>query len=118
MRRGTKYAAAHYFRMILANDDRPRTMHAEAERTDRELLPDIVGRPARPPRRTPRRPRQDWRDHTAAQRASTSATNASPPTSDAPPNAAWTAATDSNCRSPPPRAGSLPCQSPSPTEAV
>ena len=43
MRRGNKYAAAHYFRMILANDDRPRTMHAEAERTDRDLLPAIVG---------------------------------------------------------------------------
>jgi conjugative relaxase-like TrwC/TraI family protein len=42
MRRGNKYAAAHYFRMILANDDRPRTMHAEAERTDRELLPALV----------------------------------------------------------------------------
>jgi hypothetical protein len=41
---GTKYFAAHKFRMILANDERPRTMHAEAEHTDRELLPDIVGR--------------------------------------------------------------------------
>jgi hypothetical protein len=29
--------------MILANDDRLRTMHAEAERTDRELLPPLVG---------------------------------------------------------------------------
>jgi hypothetical protein len=38
-RRGNKYAAAHYFRMILANDDRPRTMHAQADRTDRELPP-------------------------------------------------------------------------------
>ena len=28
--------------MILANDDRPRTMHAEAERTERDLLPDLV----------------------------------------------------------------------------
>jgi hypothetical protein len=43
LRRGNKYAAAHYFRMLLANDDRPRTMHAEAERTDRELLPAVVG---------------------------------------------------------------------------
>ena len=41
-RRGNKYSAAHYFRMILANDDRPRTMHAEADRTDRELLPPLV----------------------------------------------------------------------------
>ena len=29
--------------MILANDDRPRTMHAEAERTERHLLPEVVG---------------------------------------------------------------------------
>ncbi len=42
MRRGSKNAAAHYFRMILANDDRARTMHTVAARTDRELLPTIV----------------------------------------------------------------------------
>ena len=30
-RRDNKYSAAHHFRMILANDDRPRTVHAEAE---------------------------------------------------------------------------------------
>ena len=41
-RRGNKYSAAHHFRMILANDDRPRTMHAEAERTERHLLPEVV----------------------------------------------------------------------------
>jgi hypothetical protein len=52
LRRGTSYSAASFMRAILANDDRPRTMHPEAERTDRE-----------------------------------------PPTSDAPPSAAWTAAT-------------------------
>jgi conjugative relaxase-like TrwC/TraI family protein len=69
LRRGTKYAAAHYFRMILANDGRPHTMHAEAEHTDRELLPDIVGRllDRHDARRAARR--QAWRDHTAAQRA-------------------------------------------------
>ena len=39
LRRGTKYAAAHYFRMILANDERPRTMHAEAEQTERDCYP-------------------------------------------------------------------------------
>lgn len=39
LRRGNKHAAAHYFRMILGNDDRPRTMHAEAERVDRDQLP-------------------------------------------------------------------------------
>ena len=69
LRRGTKYAAAHYFRMILANDERPRTMHAEAEHTDRELLPDIVGQllDRHDARRAARR--QAWREHTAAQRA-------------------------------------------------
>jgi hypothetical protein len=69
LRRGTKYAAAHYFRTILANDERPRTMHAEAEHTDRQLLPDIVGRllDRHDARRASRR--QTWRDHTATQRA-------------------------------------------------
>src|SRR6478735_5365930 len=42
-RRGNKYSAAHHFRMLLANDDRPRTMHTEAERTDPELLPKLIG---------------------------------------------------------------------------
>jgi hypothetical protein len=69
LRRGTKYAAAYSFRMIMANDERPRTMHAEAEHTDRELLPDIVGRllERHNARRAARR--QAWRAHTAAQRA-------------------------------------------------
>ena len=42
LRRGNKYSAAHHFRTILANDDRPRTMHAEAERTEPHLLPEVV----------------------------------------------------------------------------
>jgi len=43
MRRGTKHAAAHALHTILtANDDRARTMHAVAARTDRKLLPTIV----------------------------------------------------------------------------
>ncbi|MDA2893380.1 relaxase domain-containing protein [Mycolicibacterium sp. BiH015] len=37
--RGSKYAAAHRFRSILANDDRPRSMHTEADRAERALLP-------------------------------------------------------------------------------
>jgi conjugative relaxase-like TrwC/TraI family protein len=41
-RRGNKYSAAQHLRMILANDDRPRTMHTEAERTERHLLPELV----------------------------------------------------------------------------
>jgi hypothetical protein len=69
LRRDTKYAAAQCFQMILANDERPRTMHAEAECTERELLPDIIGRLLdRHDARLAAR-RQDWREHTAAQRA-------------------------------------------------
>lgn len=41
-RRGTKHSAAYHFRQILGNDERPRTMHTEAERTARELLPEMV----------------------------------------------------------------------------
>jgi hypothetical protein len=41
-RRGNKHSAAYYFRQILGNDERPRTMHTEAERTERTLLPDVV----------------------------------------------------------------------------
>jgi hypothetical protein len=44
LRRGTKYSAAHHLRNIIANDERPRTMHVEAQRTDRALLPDTIGR--------------------------------------------------------------------------
>jgi len=39
---GTKQAAAHYFRLILANDDRALTMHNVAGRTHREFLPTVV----------------------------------------------------------------------------
>jgi ATP-dependent exoDNAse (exonuclease V) alpha subunit len=42
LRRGNNYAAAHFFRTILANDDRPRTMHAVAERAPRDVLPPAV----------------------------------------------------------------------------
>jgi hypothetical protein len=41
-RRGNKHSAAYYFRQILGNDERPRTMHAEAERTEPTLLPKVV----------------------------------------------------------------------------
>ncbi|MDT5117159.1 MAG: hypothetical protein QOE30_2898, partial [Mycobacterium sp.] len=44
LRRGTKYEAAQYLRKIAANDDRPHTMHVEAQQTDRALLPDTIGR--------------------------------------------------------------------------
>jgi conjugative relaxase-like TrwC/TraI family protein len=69
MRRGTKHAAAHYFRMILANDDRARTMHTVAACTDRELLPTIVAAllDRNDRRRTNRA--QAWRRHSAQTRA-------------------------------------------------
>jgi 5-methylcytosine-specific restriction endonuclease McrA len=41
-RRGNKYSAAHYFRQILGNDERPRTMYTEVERTERALLAEVV----------------------------------------------------------------------------
>jgi conjugative relaxase-like TrwC/TraI family protein len=40
--RGNKHSAAYYFRQILGNDERPRTMHTEAERTAPHLLPEVV----------------------------------------------------------------------------
>ncbi|EFG78672.1 hypothetical protein HMPREF0591_1403, partial [Mycobacterium parascrofulaceum ATCC BAA-614] len=60
---------AHFFRMILANDHRPRTMHAEAERTDRDLLPPVVG--ALLDRHDRRRAHRlsGWRQHHAQARA-------------------------------------------------
>jgi hypothetical protein len=41
-RRGNEYSAAQHFRMILAKDDRPRTVHAEAEQTDLRHSTDAV----------------------------------------------------------------------------
>ena len=70
MHRGTKHAAAHALHMILtANDDRARTMHAVAARTDRDLLPTIVA--ALLDRNDQRRAHraQAWRQHTAQTRA-------------------------------------------------
>jgi hypothetical protein len=40
--RGNKYSVEHHFKRILHNDDQPRTMHAEAERTDPTLIPEMV----------------------------------------------------------------------------
>ena len=68
MRRGNKYAAAHSLRMILANDDRPLTMHAHAERTDRHHLPPIVADAlARNDQRRAHR-REAWRRYSEAER--------------------------------------------------
>jgi conjugative relaxase-like TrwC/TraI family protein len=69
LRRGNKYSAAYLFRMMLGNDDRPRTMHAEAERTGRHLLPDRVADAlARHEQRRAAR-RAVWREHIANARA-------------------------------------------------
>jgi conjugative relaxase-like TrwC/TraI family protein len=63
LRRGNKHAAAHYFRMILANDDRPRTMHAEAERTPGHLLPQVVAEVLDRNERRHTNRRDLWRQH-------------------------------------------------------
>jgi conjugative relaxase-like TrwC/TraI family protein len=70
MHRGTKHAAVHALHTILTdNDDRPRTMHTVAQRTDRELLPTVVA--ALLDRNDQRRAdrAQAWRRHTAQTRA-------------------------------------------------
>ncbi|BBZ15356.1 MobF family relaxase [Mycobacterium branderi] len=68
LRRGNKYSAAHYFRMILANDDRPRTMHAEADRTERGLLPEVVANLLKRQDQRSAARTAVWREHTAAER--------------------------------------------------
>jgi hypothetical protein len=65
-RRDNKYSAAHHFRTILANDDRPRTMHAEAERTERSLLPEIVANSLRRRDERGRARLEGWRTHRRA----------------------------------------------------
>ena len=68
MRRGTKYSAAHHVRSIIANDERPRTMHVEARLTDRQLLPATIGRLLdRHDQRLIARA-EAWRQHNAAAR--------------------------------------------------
>jgi hypothetical protein len=60
--RGTKHATAHALRTILtANDDRARTMHTVAARTDRNLVAGLLKRNDQ--RRADRT--QAWRRHTA-----------------------------------------------------
>ena len=69
MGRGTTHAAAHALHMILtANDDRARTMHAVAARTDRELLrPKVAALLDRNDQRRADRA-QAWRQHSAPKR--------------------------------------------------
>ena len=70
MYRGTKHTAAHALHTILtANDDRARTMHTVAARTDRDLLPAVVAALLdRNDQRCADRA-QAWRRHTAQTRA-------------------------------------------------
>ena len=69
MHRGNKYTAARFLRMVLANDDRPLTMHAHAEHTERDQLPPVVAEllERNDQRRAHRR--EAWRQHSAAERA-------------------------------------------------
>ena len=66
MCRGTTHAAAHALHTIVtANDDRPRTMHTVAARTDRDFLPEPVAALLdRHDQRCAERA-QAWRRHTA-----------------------------------------------------
>jgi hypothetical protein len=74
MHRGTKQSAAHALHTILtANDDRARTMHNVAARTDRQLLPTIVAATLdRNDQRCAARA-QAWRQYSAQTRARESA---------------------------------------------
>jgi len=70
MHRGTARAAAYALHTILTdNDDRARTMHNVAARSDRELLPAVVAKllDRNDQRRAGRA--QAWRQHTAQNRA-------------------------------------------------
>jgi conjugative relaxase-like TrwC/TraI family protein len=62
-RRGNKHSAAYYFRQILGNDERPRTMHAEAERTERTLLPEVVAEVIQRNEQRRRASRAVWQAH-------------------------------------------------------
>jgi len=42
LHRGNKHTAVTLFTRILANDDRPRTLHTEASRTQRDRLPQVI----------------------------------------------------------------------------
>jgi hypothetical protein len=69
LRRGNKYSAEHHFRQILHNDDRPRTMHAEAERTEPDLLPEMVAEVIGRHQQRRRTRIATWREHLKAAHA-------------------------------------------------
>jgi hypothetical protein len=68
LRRGTKCSAAHYLRAIAANDQRPHTMHIQAQRTDREQLRDIVSELLNRHDQHCAARREAWHHHTTAAR--------------------------------------------------
>jgi hypothetical protein len=68
MRRGNKYLAAHLLRMILANGDRPRTLHTHAEHTNRDQLPPVVAELLERNQHRRAHRREAWRHHTADER--------------------------------------------------
>ena len=63
MRRGNKYSAEHHFKQILGNDDRPATMHAQAQRTDPGLLPEQVAEVIERHEARRRTRMAAWREH-------------------------------------------------------
>jgi hypothetical protein len=63
LHRGTKYTAAQAFRTIVANDDRPTTMHTAAEQTSPNLLPDIVAEALKRNRRRRSTRQAIWNEH-------------------------------------------------------
>ncbi|WP_110318018.1 MobF family relaxase [Mycolicibacterium moriokaense] len=69
MRRGNEYSAEHHFKQILHNDDRPPTMHAEAERTDPGLLPEMVAEVIQRNDARRRTRMAAWREHIKTARA-------------------------------------------------
>jgi conjugative relaxase-like TrwC/TraI family protein len=69
MRRGNKYSAEHHFKQILGNDDRPATMHAQAQRTDSTLLPDAVAEVIQRHEARRRARMAAWRTHVRAAQA-------------------------------------------------
>jgi AAA domain len=69
LRRGNKSFAEHYFKQLLHNDDRSRTMHAEAQRSDPALLPDVVAEVIQPNEGRRRTRMATWRAHVKTEHA-------------------------------------------------
>jgi hypothetical protein len=78
LRRGNEYSAEHYFKQILHNDDRPRTMRAEAERTESGLLPEVVAEVIERHESRRRARHATWRAHVKTAQGGTPVTNGWP----------------------------------------